>query len=158
MPSPLVMSCSRTYPAAPEQAFDAVLLEPLERIFNRRYKVIPRIRGAEDQDGTWGHAGQTRTVRLADGNLMHEELTRVDRPHAFGYTITGITGPMKPLASEVHGVWSFDPAGTGTRVTWQWTMHPASRLVVPALPVFRRLWLGYAGQALQRLEEILVPA
>src|ERR1700709_797956 len=101
MPGPTAMQCSRTYPLTADEAFDALLSTPLEVLFNRRYGPIPAIRAVEQPDGAWGTLGQSRVVRLADGGSMREELTRVNRPHAFGYVLTDVTGPMKPLAARV---------------------------------------------------------
>jgi hypothetical protein len=86
---------------------------------------------------------------------MREELTRVERPSAFGYSITGVTGPMKALVSHVDGLWTFTAAGTGTRVTWQWTIFPTSALVAPIMPVFGRLWRGYAARAFDQIASLL---
>jgi Polyketide cyclase / dehydrase and lipid transport len=157
MPDPVVMSCSRAYPTTVEQAFDLVLPVALEQLFDRRYGPIPAIRAVEGQRGVWGEVGQTRTVRLSGGGSMREELTAVERPHSFGYTLSDVTGPMKPLASHIHGLWSFAPVGTGTRITWGWTLYPASVVAAPVLPIFRRLWHGYARQSLQRIENLLLP-
>jgi hypothetical protein len=41
-------------------------------------------------------------------------------------------------------------------VTWQWTIHPRSGFSAPVLPVFGRLWLGYARQSLEELSNQLV--
>lgn len=153
-----VMQCSRTYPVAVEQAFDTVLSVPLEQIFDRRYGPIPPIRSTDGYDGAWGAAGQTRTVRLAGGATMREELTSVERPNSFGYVLRDVTGPMSPLAAQVEGLWSFDPAGTGMRITWRWTVHPASRTAAMLLPAFARFWRGFARQGLERIEDLLVPA
>ncbi|MGN6607125.1 MAG: SRPBCC family protein [Jatrophihabitans sp.] len=154
MPSPLQLSRSRTYPVPVEAMFDALLPVPLETLFSRRYGPIPPISGTR-QDGVWGIAGQRRrTVLLAGGGSMQEELLSVDRPHLFAYRISGVTGPMKRLAASIDGSWSFEPVGTGVRVTWRWTLHPASGAVVPILPLFARLWRGYARQALERVEEL----
>jgi Polyketide cyclase / dehydrase and lipid transport len=87
---------------------------------------------------------------------MREELTQVDAPHSFGYVLSEITGPMSPLVSRVDGEWLFAPAGTGTTVTWRWAIQPQSRLAAPALPVFGRIWRGYARQALEDLSGQLV--
>ena len=133
-----------------------MLTTPLERIFTRRFAAIPPVRGVRDQDGEWGRVGQTRTVLLADGGTMREELTRVEAGREFGYRIDGVTGPMKALVSSVEGRWAFAPAGTGVRITWAWTVHPAHAFVAPALPVFGWMWRGYARQALERLETLLL--
>lgn len=147
---------SRAFPVTPEHAFDLILPTPLPVIFSRRYGPLPPIRAVRDQDVVWGSVGQTRTIMLADGGTVHEELTLVDRPLAFGYRLSAITGAMKPLISTVDGRWSFAPEGTGVRVTWAWTVHPASSVSALAMPAFGRLWRGYARQALEQVEELLL--
>lgn len=156
MAKPVVISYSQSFPIPPSEAFDKVLPLPLPELFSRRYGPIPPIRSVEGPVGAWGEVGQARTLRLKGGGSMREELTRVDRPDAFGYTITKVTGPMKPLASHIHGIWSFDADGAGTRITWQWTLHPSSAVVAPIMPVFARFWRGYAQQSFQRLAGFLV--
>src|SRR3954447_16195100 len=111
----LELSASRTYPAPVERAFDVVLPTPLPELFSRRYAALPPIREVRDQDGEWGTVGQTRTIVLADRGTMRETLVSVDRPRSFGYRISDIAGPMKPLAASVDGLWTFEAAGTGVR-------------------------------------------
>ncbi|HEY4332941.1 MAG TPA: SRPBCC family protein, partial [Ilumatobacteraceae bacterium] len=67
-----------------------------------------------------------------------------------------VTGMMKVFVAAADGLWTFAPAGTGVRVTWTWAITPtaAGRL---AMPVFARLWQGYARQAMDEIEKILVP-
>ena len=155
MAKPVVMSFSQSFPVVPSVAFDKVLPMPLPDLFNRRYGPIPPIRSVEGQAGAWGEVGQVRTLRLKGGGSMREELTRVEHPDAFGYTITNVTGPMKPLSSHIDGVWSFDADGAGTRITWQWALYPASSIVAPLVPVFARFWRGYAQQSFQRIAGFL---
>jgi hypothetical protein len=121
----LELASSRTYPVSVERAYDGVLTTPLPELFSKRYAAIPPIREVRDQQGAWGTLGQTRTIRLADGGTMRETLTSVDRPHSFGYRISDVSGPMKPLVTEVAGEWRFEPAGDGVRITWAWTVHRA---------------------------------
>ncbi|SHF63184.1 Polyketide cyclase / dehydrase and lipid transport [Jatrophihabitans endophyticus] len=151
------MQRSRTFPVTVEAAFDAVLVLPLEQLFDRRWGPLPPIRGTAGQQGAWGTVGQSRTIHLADGGTMCEELTRVQRPETFAYTITDVTGPMRALAAWVEGRWDFAAAGTGVRVTWAWTVHPRTAATAALLPLFARAWQGYARQALDRLEDVLVP-
>lgn len=155
MANPTVVSYSRTYPVPVEQAFDSVLPMPLEQLFNRRHGPIPAVRGTERDQPGWGAVGDTRTIRLADGGSLREQLTRVDRPDAFGYLLTEIRGPMKPLAARIDGLWAFEAAATGTRITWSWEMHPRSVLSRPLLPVFGRIWQGWARHAFDRIDELL---
>jgi hypothetical protein len=151
------VSASRTVPVEVQRAFDAVLTEPLPRIFSRRYGPIAPIREVRDQTGgVWGTVGQSRRIVLTDGGSMTERLTTVERPTSFGYEISELGGPLKALVGSITGEWRFEAAGTGTRITWSWEIQPASSIGRYALPVFARLWRGYARQALEEIEEILV--
>lgn len=148
---------SRTYPVEVGPAFDEVLSMPLEQVFRRRFGPLPPVRGTDLHDGgPWGRVGQTRTIRLGDGGTLRETLTEVDRPHAFGYRIDTITGPMSPLFAGLDGSWTFAPVRSGCRITWRWTVRPRNRWAAGALPVFARLWHGYARQALEEIEDALV--
>lgn len=151
----LHLSQTRAVPVPVAEAFDRVLPHPLPEIFARRRLAIPPIREVRDQAGTWGEVGQTRTIVLADGGSMRETLTSVERPQSFGYVIGDVHGPMKPLVTRVEGRWSFEPAGTGTRITWAWDVSP-TRAGRPAMPLFARMWRGYARQALEEIESILL--
>jgi hypothetical protein len=156
MTTPLELQTSRTFPAPVQRAFEVVLPAPLETVFSRRFGALPPVRKVRDQDGTWGTVGQTRVIELADGGTMTEELTAV-RPHEeFSYRITDVTGPMKALVASLDGRWAFEPAGTGARITWAWTVHPASSFAELAMPVFGWLWRGYARQAMEEIETLLL--
>jgi hypothetical protein len=156
MPKQVTMTASRTYPVPIETAFDAILPAPLEQVFARGYGPIPAIRGTEQvQPGPWGQNGYVRTIRMADGGAVREELTRVDRPTAFGYTLSEVSGPMKFLASRVQGLWTFEPEDGGTRVTWEWIVHPASTFSAPLLPIFAMLWRQFAKRSLENIAGLM---
>jgi hypothetical protein len=157
MARPVVVEQSRAIPAELGRTFDQTLSLPLTDLFHRRYAVLPPIREVRGQDGTWGRTGQTRTIVTSDGGTMRERLTEVDAPHTFAYRLSDITGPMRPLVEAVDGRWSFAPAGTGTMVTWRWTLHPTG----PGgalVPLIARMWNGYARQALEELSRLLLAA
>ena len=156
MSQPLLVEQSRDIPVDREEAFRDMVPIPLPTLFRRWYGPIPPIKQVLAQTGDWDAVGQTRTVVLTGGGSMREELTQFDPPNSFGYTLTDIKGPLSPLVGRVEGEWRFDPAGTGTKVTWRWTIHPRSALSAPALPVFGRLWRGYARQSLEELSNQLV--
>lgn len=156
MAEPRVLQHSRTYPVAVERAYDAIIAHPLTEIFDRRYLLIPPIKDVREQSGPWETAGETRTIVLADGGTMHERLTLARRPDRFCYEIDAVTGMLQPIVAQVEGEWSFTSAGTGVRITWTWRVHPAGRLGELAGPVLSRLWHGYARQAFERLEGLLV--
>jgi hypothetical protein len=155
MAQPLVVEQSRVIPIAVEEAFHGTLPLPLPEIFGHWYGPIPPIKEVRDQTGAWDAAGQTRVVKLVGGGSVHEELTSVDPPRSFGYTLSDIKGPLAALVKSVEGKWSFTPAGTGTTVTWQWIIHARSVVTAPLLPVFGRMWKGYASQALEKLSATL---
>ena len=156
MAQPLVVEQSRAIPVTPEAAFTGTVPMPLPTLFQHWYGPIPPIKAVVDQTGDWDAVGKTRTVVLTGGGSMREQLTSYDPPRSFGYTLSDVKGPMAPLVARVEGLWSFAPAGTGTRGTWQWTIHPRSGFSAPVLPVFGRLWLGYARQSLEELSNQLV--
>jgi hypothetical protein len=146
---------SRAIPVELRPSFDLTLPMPLTQLFSRRYGLLPPIREVRGQEGTWGQAGQTRTVITADGGSMDEQLLEVDAPHSFSYRLTNISGPMRPLVDHIDGRWEFTPRGTGTAITWRWTLHP-KRLGVGVLRPITWMWLGYARQALELLSEHLL--
>jgi hypothetical protein len=100
---------------------------PLPTLFRRWYGPIPPISRVLNQTGDWDAVGQTRTVALTEGGSIREELTHIDAPYSFTLS-----------------------------VTWRWTLYPRCRLAARALPVFGRLWRGYARQALEELSNLLV--
>ena len=63
---------------------------------------------------------------------------------------------LTSLRDHVDGEWVFEPIGNGTNVTWRWTIHPRTALTAPLLPVFGKLWKGYARQSLEELSRQLV--
>jgi hypothetical protein len=149
---------SRTYPVSVEDAYDRVLPMPLTDIFDKRYLAIAPIAAVEGQDGVWGASvGQTRTIKLKDGGTMQESLTVIERPARFGYSMSNIKGPLKPLVSAANGMWSFAPDGTGTRITWAWDVTPRGVIGKIGMPIFAKLWNGYARQALAHLDELIAP-
>ena len=155
MGGPTTVEQSRAIPVEVGRAFERTLPAPLPSLFCRRYAVLPPIREVRDQDGVWARAGQTRVVVTTDGGTMREQLTEVESPDFFTYRLSHITGPMRPLVEGIEGRWSFAPVGTGTLVTWRWTIHPR-RLGALLMPVIAALWRGYARQALEQLSALLL--
>lgn len=156
MAQPLTVEQSRSIPVAQQELFSDMVPMPLPALFKRWYGPIPPIREVRDQSGDWDTVGQSRTIFLTGGGSMREQLTSYDAPTSFGYTLSDIKGPMAPLVSGVDGLWTFEQVGAETKVTWRWTIHPRSAVTAPVLPVFGKLWKGYARQSLAELEHQLV--
>jgi hypothetical protein len=150
MSQPLVVAQSGAMPVAPKDAFDAVFWMDVPTVFRRWYGPFPPIKAVT---GDWGSVGQARTLKLVGGASMREELVHADAPNSFGYALTEIKGPLATLVKRVEGEWAFAPSGNGTTATWQWTLHPRSAFTAPMLPVFARLWRGYARQSLDELSK-----
>ena len=146
---------SRVVPVTAEVAFDGTVPVELPTLFRRWYGPIPPIKAVRGQTGEWDEVGKTRTVVLRAAGSMREELTSLDRPDSFGYTLTEITGALAPVIDRVEGLWSFEAASAGTQITWQWTVHPRSAAAAMLMPVFGRLWKGYARQSLDELSTLL---
>lgn len=156
MAQPHVMEQSRAIPVEVDEAFRRTLSIELPTVFGRWYGPISPVKAVRDQTGDWSTAGQTRTVLQVGGGSMNEELTVVDAPNVFRYRLTHVTGPLAPLVDHIDGEWSFEPAGTGTAVTWRWTVHPKSRAAALAMPAFAALWRGFARQGLEQLSHELL--
>ncbi|HEX2283997.1 MAG TPA: SRPBCC family protein [Mycobacterium sp.] len=156
MAKPLVVEQSRAIPVGQDDAFHGTLAASLPTLCRRWYGPIPPVKAVRDQTGDWMTVGETRTLKLAGGGSVREELLRIETPRSYGYRLTNIKGPMAALVDHVDGEWVFSPAGTGTKVTWRWTLHPRSALSVPGLRAFGRLWRGYARLTLEELSNQLV--
>lgn len=153
---PVHVEQSRAVPVSVEDAFRRTLSLPLPDLFRRWHGPIPPIKEVRDQDGEWGTVGQTRTIALTGGGTMREELTSVEPPSSFRYRITAVTGALGPLVDHIDGEWAFAPIGTGTEVTWRWTLHPKSKATRPGVVALGKLWPGYARKALAELSEQLL--
>ena len=152
----LEKSC--TFPVSVDEAYHPVLVVPLPQIFGRRYWAIALIVEVTGQEGEWGSAvGQTRTIKMSDGGNMLETLTVIDQPNKFGYDISNVKGVLTLLVVAASGTWAFAPDGDGTRITWSWELTP-TKVGRLAMPVFARLWSGFAGQAMEEIGKILRPA
>lgn len=156
----MLLSYSRDFAVAPERAYALVLPMPLAAIFERGHGPIPPI-GSTRQDGVWGTLGQQRVIDLVGPGSMTETLTVVEEPHRFGYAISDLKGPFALIVGGVEGEWRFDPGGpggTGVRITWSWRVEPKGVLGRAGLPVFARLWQGYAAKAFESLGRELAQA
>lgn len=155
MATPVTVEQSRSIPVEVQHAFDVTLTAPLATIFSRRHVVLPPVKEVRDQEGAWGRVGQTRVVVTSDGGAMRETLTDVSPPRSFSYELNDITGPMRPLVEGIDGRWEFAPKGTGTVITWRWTLHPRA-LGAPLMPLVTRMWRRYAAKALEQLSDVLL--
>jgi len=155
MAQSLVVEHSLVIPVGIEEAFEGTLPAPIPAIFANWHGPLPPVKQVFGQDGEWGAVGQTRTLKMAGGGSVREELISVEPPKSFGYRLTDIKGPLARLISTVEGAFVFRPVDEATEVTWRWTIQPKSALSAHALPMFALLWEGYARKALRELSGLL---
>ena len=151
----IIVDESRVIPVAAEDAFARTLPAPLPELFRRRRGPFPPIEEVRDQTGAWDAAGQTRTVRLAGGASMREELTSVDPPRSFGYRLRRSPARWRCWWTMSWASGYSPRRAGGTEITWRWDIHPKSALTAWALPLFARMWKGYARHVLADLSAML---
>jgi len=132
-----------------ERVFDLFMPIDLRSIMSG-FGPLPAVVGIEDQVGAWDAVGQTRRLRLADGNSLREEITFVDRPHHFAYQIDELTGPLGRLVTGMRGGWWFEPDDAQrTHALWRYVFIERSALTRPfASLVVRAMWRPYMKRAL----------
>jgi hypothetical protein len=117
------------------------------------YGPIPAVTGTSGQTGPWDVVGSSRTVHLSDGSQATERVTGCATPAQFAYTVSGFTNPVRFLAREARGRWTFAEAGgAATDVTWTYTF--AARSLPAALllaPVVRLAWRGFMRKGMAAL-------
>ena len=124
---------------------------------------IPAVVAVEGQNGRWDTVGRTRTVVLADGMHVQEEITFSDPSNGnpaqdtarFGYTVSGFSGPLSWLVSEARGYWVFESNGTHTHITWTYQFLPTSGLARPLASVIIALfWRRYMQDGMTNVTRI----
>ena len=135
------------------RAFEVLVPIDLTTIF-RGMGPLPAVSGVEDQVGDWDAVGQTRTVRLADGSSLREELTAFDPPAHFAYTIDRLTGALRHLVHGMKGAWWFeegsgDDGSPTTAIRWRYAFQPRNAFARPlAVGIIRLFWQRYMVRAL----------
>ncbi|MBX3414566.1 MAG: SRPBCC family protein [Pirellulales bacterium] len=95
------------------------------------YGPVPAIRSMEMIDGAKPVVGESRRIKLADGNLLREEIVVLERPRRHAYRVTGYVAPFSKLVRAGHGDWTFEPVEEGVRITWKYTYDLTSPLAWP---------------------------
>ena len=112
------------------------------------YGPLPAVTGSRGQVGRWDTPGRTRTLDLADGSTLEEELLSYGTD-GFGYRVHGPTGPLRHLVHDAEVRWQLSPAGsaaTAVAFTYAFRAHALRRPLVAG--VVAPLWRRYAARAL----------
>lgn len=157
-PHEAAVTLATVLPGPPEAVFAFITAEDVLPKILHRWGPLPAVAGTSDLTGPWTRAGSSRTVHLAGGHTVREQLTRHEppgaehgRPHGhFAYRVSDISHPLlRLLASHARGDWHFEPAAGGTHVRWTYTFTARHPLAAPALAGFARwLWRAYMAQCL----------
>ncbi|WP_299044898.1 SRPBCC family protein [uncultured Tateyamaria sp.] len=145
------------------EVWDRFVPIKLPEVFPNPKGPIPAVVAVEDQDGRWDTVGKSRTVVLADGMRVREEITHSDPTGGqpaqaiaqFGYTVSGFTGPLSWLVSEAQGHWLFEDKGAHTRITWTYQFRPTHALARPlAKAIIALFWQRYMNEGMQNVTRI----
>lgn len=135
----------------------------LPEVFPNAKGPIPPVVAVEDQDGRWDTVGRARTVVLADGMRVREQITFSDPTNGapaegqarFGYTVSGFSGPLSWLVSEARGFWVFEGQGNQTKITWTYQFQPTSALTRPlAAAIIALFWRAYMKDGMHNVTRI----
>ena len=102
--------------------------------------------------------GSTREIHNSDGSRLAESITAFDPPRHHAYTLTGLRPPFSWLVGAGHADWRFEPAGTGTRITWRYRWALTSPLAWPlAAPLLRLAMRGAMARCLAAMAADFTP-
>ncbi len=145
------------------EVWERFVFVELPDVFPNPKGPIPAVVAVEDQDGRWDTVGRSRTVVLADGMRVHEEITHSNPTGGapaqgraeFGYTVSNFTGPLSWLVREAHGTWVFEDQGPDTHITWTYQFCPTHTLARPlAAAIIMLFWQRYMRDGMQNVTRI----
>lgn len=140
-------------PVSRQRAFDAAAGLDAPSII-RPYGPIPGVRAIEEgHAGPWSETGQSRVVRLTDGNSVFEKVDVFLPGIGFAYDVGEFTGPFAALVDQAYSEWEFqDLAPDRSRILWRYSFLASTPLTHPPLLLVITLFYGgFLKAALKRL-------
>lgn len=95
--------------------------------------VIPGIKDAKFERQTENIVGSRIRVTSTDGSTYVEEITEWNTDARIVIVMKEFASPLAALATSIQETWSFEPAGSASKVTRSFEMQPRSFLTKPAL-------------------------
>lgn len=129
---PITFSCTDTLALSPAEIAGRILDLAHWTEFTG-YAVLPGIKGAEFEVRTPGVVGSRIRVTNTDGSSHVEEVVEWQPEHSLRLRMSEFSAPLSRLATEFVESWAFKRAGTATRVTRSFELHPKSAVARPAL-------------------------
>lgn len=138
-----------------EQVFDVVICpETIPAVFHG-HGPIPRATQAEMLSAGGMRKGATRRVTNADGSVIDEEITTVERPSRHAYRLTkGLKLPFTLLVRSAKGEWQLEQQGDGTQITWTFSFELTSAFAWPVGKLMTRPFGIAMQQALARIRDM----
>jgi Polyketide cyclase / dehydrase and lipid transport len=120
---------SRRFSAPPKMVYDLIVdATRFPRTFTG-YGPIPAV-STIVLDGPL-RVGGTRRISNADGSVLTEHVTGLERPVYHAYTLFGFQPPFSWLVTLGEADWCIHPTDNGTEVIWRYAFTLTSPLVYP---------------------------
>ena len=129
---PIRFSCTDTLALAPADIAGRILDLANWSDFTG-YAVLPGIKAAVYEVRTPGVVGSRVRVTNTDGSSHVEEVVEWQPDRSLRLRMDEFSVPLSRLATEFVESWAFERAGTATRVTRSFELHPKSAAARPAL-------------------------
>lgn len=147
-------------PVPLETAWERFVPIKLPLVFPKAKGPIPAVVDVRDQTGRWDLPGRSRTVVLANGATVREVITLSEPPYegraAFGYEVTGFSGPIGLLARSARGLWTFHADAGRTRIDWTYGFEPTGVIARPMLAlIVSTFWRSYMHHGLSNTVAVL---
>jgi hypothetical protein len=153
---PIRFSCTETLALAPADIAGRVL-DPANWTAFTGYAVLPGIKAAEYEVRPPGVVGSRIRVTNTDGSSHVEEVVEWQPDHSLRLRMNEFSAPLSGLATAFVESWAFERAGTATRVTRSFELHPKSAVVRPALWLISLLLRRAVARHLRQMRDLGPP-
>lgn len=99
--------------------------------FTGNAPLIPGIAAASIDGGGGARAGALRTVKLTDGSIIKERITRFEAPHVHAYEMAEMNALQRLLCTNMVSTWTFADEGGATRITWHYEIVEKGAVMRP---------------------------
>jgi hypothetical protein len=123
---PIEVSARVYIPRPRAQVFEAAAgkTAALSRYFTGFPPLIPAIVEASLEGGEPPRGGALRHVRMSDGSRIVERILAFEAPALHRYDMVELNPLQRILCTNMVSEWRFEEQGDGTRITWDYAVHP----------------------------------
>jgi hypothetical protein len=153
---PIRFSCSDTL-AMPPADIAGRILDLANWTDFKGHAVLPGIKAAGYEVRTPGVVGSRIRVTNTDGSSHVEEIIEWQPCHSLRLQMKEFSPPLSRLATEFEESWAFERAGSATRVTRSFELHPKSAIARPALWLISLLLRRAIARHLRQMRDLGQP-